>query len=185
MSDVIALILEDHKQMRSLFTELAADSVPRRELLVPVVASMLIAHSRAEETEVYPVVRDEVGDAEDVEHSQEEHAAAELALVKLTGTDPASDAFVTALAEFVHAVTHHMDEEESDVLPAMRSGLSDRRLAELGDAFLGARLRHWGDKPGEASRDDLVVQAQNADIAGRSQMSKDQLKAAVQDSAEL
>ncbi len=185
MPDVTALILEDHRQMKEVFAKLEAGSADQRRLLLPVVSSMLIAHSRAEESQVYPAVRDEAGDADDVEHSQEEHAAAELALVKVVETDPGSEAFAPVLAAFVEAVTHHMEEEESDVLPAMRTGLSASRLDQLGEAFLTARAAHWGDRPGEASRDDLAVQAQNAGISGRSQMSKDELKAAVEGSAEL
>lgn len=185
MSDVAVLILEDHRQLRELLAKLESGSADQRRLLLPLVSSMLVAHSRAEESEVYPVVRDEAHDADDVEHSQEEHAAAELALVKLVDTDPGSDMFASALAEFVEAVTHHMEEEESDVLPAMRSGLSKSRLEEVGAAFLAARAEHWGDRPGQASAHDLAVQAQNADISGRSQMTKDELKAAVEDSAEL
>jgi hemerythrin superfamily protein len=185
MSDVTDLILEDHKQLKDLFGKLRTGTTGQRELLMPVMSAMLVAHSRAEESQVYPAVRDEAGDAEDVEHSQEEHAAAELALVKLTSTSPESDDFTSALEELIEAVTHHMDEEESDVLPAMRSGLKPARLDELGEAFLAARAEHWGDKPGEATRTDLEIQARNADIDGRSTMSRDELKKAVDAVAEL
>jgi iron-sulfur cluster repair protein YtfE (RIC family) len=185
MTDVTDLILEDHKQLKELFGKLQSGTTGQRELLLPVMSAMLVAHSRAEESQVYPAVRDEAGDAEDVEHSQEEHAAAELALVKLTSTSPESGDFASALEELIEAVTHHMDEEESDVLPAMRSGLKQSRRDEIGAAFLAARAEHWGDRPGEASRTDLEIQARNADIEGRSSMSTEELRKAVEASAEL
>lgn len=185
MSDVTDLILEDHEQLKELFGKLRSGNTGQRQLLLPVMSAMLVAHSRAEESQVYPAVRDEAGDAEDVEHSQEEHAAAELALVKLTSTSPESGDFTSALEELIEAVTHHMEEEESDVLPALRSGLKPARLEELGDAFLASRAEHWGDLPGEASRSDLEIQARNADIEGRSSMSTAELKKAVDASAEL
>ncbi len=185
MSDVTDLIVEDHKQLKEVFGKLRTGTTGQRELLLPLMSAMLVSHSRAEESEVYPAVRDEAGDAEDVEHSQEEHAAAELALVKLTSTSPESGDFTSALEALIEAVTHHMDEEESDVLPAMRSALKPARLAELGDAFLAARRQHWGDRPGEATRTELDIQARNADIDGRSTMSRDELQEAVDASAEL
>jgi hemerythrin superfamily protein len=185
MTDVTDLIVEDHTQLREMFGKLRAATTGQRELLLPIMSAMFVAHSRAEEAHVYPAVRDEAGDAEDVEHSQEEHAAAELALVKLVSTSPESVDFLTALEELVEAVTHHMDEEESDVLPALRSALKPARLDELGEAFLASRLEHLGDRPGEENRTELEIQARNAGLEGRSTMSTEELREAVEASAEL
>jgi hemerythrin superfamily protein len=185
MSDVVELILADHVELKTIFEKLRAGDAGARGLLVPLAASMLIAHSRAEESEVYPVVRDEANDAEDVEHSQEEHAGAELLLEALYDLDPASAKFPSALTELVEAVHHHMEEEEQKVLPAMRSGLSAARREELGDAFLAARREHWGDEPGAATKADLLIQATNAGIENASTMSKDQLRTALEKSAEM
>ena len=185
MSDVVELILADHTELKAVFEKLKAGDAGTRGLLVPLVASMLISHSRAEESEVYPAVRDEAGDADDVEHSQEEHAGAEIHLEQLYDLDPASDEFPSVLKDLVDAVHHHMEEEESKVLPAMRSGLSDSRRAELGEAFLTARRAHWGDEPGAASKADLLIQATNAGIENASSMSKSQLKKVLEQSAEM
>jgi hemerythrin superfamily protein len=185
MSDVVELILADHTELRTVFEKMKAGDAGARALLMPLAASMLISHSRAEESQVYPVVAGEANDADDVEHSQEEHAAAELLLEDLYELDPASAKFPSALQELVDAVHHHMEEEETKVLPAMRSGLSDSRRAELGEAFLTARREHWGDEPGAATKAELLIQATNAGIENASSMSKSQLKKAVEDSAEL
>jgi hypothetical protein len=185
MTDVVELILADHVELRTVFEKLKTGDAGTRGLLVPAMASMLISHSRAEESEVYPAVRDEANDAEDVEHSQEEHAGAELHLEALYDLDPASAEFPTALKELVEAVHHHMEEEEEKVLPAMRSGLSAARREELGAAFLAARRAHWGDEPGAATKSELLIQATNAGIEGASSMSKSQLKKALESSAEM
>jgi hemerythrin-like domain-containing protein len=144
-------------------------------MLVPVVSALLIAHSRAEEAEVYPVARDEAGKADDVAHSQEEHAEAEEILERLKSADHSSDEFDGLLEELIKAVTHHVEEEESSVLPGMRDGLSAERLEELGEAFVAARAEHMGDRPGEATKQDVVQQAANAGISGASTRSKDDL----------
>lgn len=176
--DVVDLIERDHREVERLFAEIA-DHPETRALLVPVLTSLLIAHSRAEESEVYPVARDEAGEVEEVAHSQEEHEEAERLLEQLAAIDPASAEFDAKLHEVVDSVSHHVDEEESTVLPGMRQRLSDERRRELGEAFARARADHLGDQPGEATRDELEQQARNAGIDGAASMTKDELRSAL------
>jgi hemerythrin superfamily protein len=173
-TDVVDLIMQDHREVEWLFDELKTRPEKRR-LLVPTLTTLLTAHSRAEEAEVYPVARDEAGETEEVAHSQEEHVQAEQLLARLAETDPQSPEFDEVLNEVVEAVTHHVEEEESTVLPGMRKRLDDGRLAELGRAFAASRAEHMGDRPGDASREELLVQARNAGLTGASSMSKDEL----------
>src|SRR5690606_11395856 len=98
---------------------------------VPVLCSLLVAHSRAEESEVYPVARSEAGETDEVAHSQEEHIQAEELLVKLMATDHTSPDFDTALEKVIESVTHHVEEEESSVLPGIRENLPEDRRMEL------------------------------------------------------
>ncbi|MEU4744437.1 hemerythrin domain-containing protein [Actinosynnema sp. NPDC023658] len=175
MPDVVDLIMQDHREVERLFDELK-NHPEKRPLLVPVLISVLVAHSRAEEAEVYPVAKDEAGETDEVEHSQEEHAEAEQLLVKLAETDPTSPAFDGVLQELVESVTHHVEEEESSVLPGMRERLGEQRRDELGRAFAESRARHLGDRPGEATREELLTQARNAGLKGASGKSKAQLE---------
>ncbi|MFB9660208.1 hypothetical protein ACFQS3_10615 [Glycomyces mayteni] len=75
--------------------------------------------------------------------------------------------------------THHVEEEESTVLPGMTTGLDEARRAELGAAFAASRAKHLGDRPGHASREELELQARNMNVSGASGMDKAQLKDAV------
>jgi hemerythrin superfamily protein len=124
-----------------------------------VLTTLLVAHSRAEEAEVYPVAASEAGEADDVAHSQEEHVKAEQLLEQLAGADPESPAFDQVLNELVDAVTHHVEEEESSVLPGMRDHLDESRLAELGEAFVATRNKHLGEQPDDTTREELLQQA--------------------------
>src|SRR3546814_7623463 len=74
--DGIDLIMRDHREMERMFEQLKSDP-DSRPALGPVLTTLLPAHSRAEESEVYPAAREEAGGAEDVEHSQEEHLLAD------------------------------------------------------------------------------------------------------------
>lgn len=173
MADVVELIMNDHREVERLFEELRDPS--KRPGALPVLVTLLTAHSRAEEQEVYPVVRDEAGAADDVAHSQTEHAEADELLQQLSDTDPESPEFDTVLEQVVKSITHHVEEEESTVLPAMSSGLSEERRSELADAFLSSRKEHLGDTPEDITLKERQVQARNAEIPGASSKSKDQL----------
>ena len=174
-ADVVELIKNDHREVERLF-DLLQRKPATRGLNFPVLCALLIAHSRAEESEVYPIAKDEAGETEEVAHSQGEHAEAEHMLEEMTAMDFESAEFETALDELIKAVNHHVEEEESRVLPGMQQRLSTERRAELAEAFVSARTEHLGDRPGQASRDDLEQAARNAGLSGTSGSSKKELK---------
>lgn len=59
--NVVELIKSDHREVERLF-DLLQKQPETRSLNFPVLCSLLIAHSRAEEAEVYPVARSEAGE---------------------------------------------------------------------------------------------------------------------------
>lgn len=178
MADVIDMIVADHREVERLF-EILRTQPDQRAIVFPTLSALLTAHSKAEESEVYPVAREEAGETEDVAHSQQEHAEAEQLLIRLGQIDPSSPEYDRTLRELVEGVTHHVEEEESKVLPGMRERLSEHRRHELADAFATAREQHLGEKPGESTREELLQQAKNAGIEGATTMSKDELKSAL------
>ncbi|WP_350275511.1 hemerythrin domain-containing protein [Kribbella sp. HUAS MG21] len=182
-TDVVDLIMQDHREVERLFDALK-DEPEKRPTLLPVLTTLLTAHSRAEEAEVYPVAASEAGEKEEVSHSQQEHIEADQLLAKLAATDPTSSDFDRVLQNLVDAVSHHVEEEETKVLPGMRSNLSDERRSELGEAFAASRKKHLGEQPGDMTRDQLAQQAANADIPGASSLPKDKLEKEVKKHAD-
>jgi hemerythrin-like domain-containing protein len=182
-ADVVDLIMQDHREVERLFDELK-NNPEKRPNLLPVLTTLLTAHSRAEEAEVYPVAAAEAGEKDEVSHSQQEHIEADQLLAKLAKTDPSSADFDKALQNLIDAVSHHVEEEETKVLPGMRANLSDQRRAELGDAFAASRKEHLGEQPGDMTKEQLAQQASNADLSGTSGLSKDQLQQKVQSVAD-
>ena len=164
-ADVVDLSMHDHREVEWLFDELRSHP-EKRLLMVPTLTALVTAHSRAEEAEVYPVAREEADEAEEVAHSQEEHAQAEQLLRRRADANPESSKFDDILDQLVEAVKHHVEEEESAVLPGMRKRLDEDRLAELATAFAASRAERLGDRPGDVGREELEVQARNAGIAG-------------------
>jgi hemerythrin superfamily protein len=183
MTDVVDLIMRDHREVERLF-DVLKNEPSARALNLPVLTTLLTAHSRAEEVEVYPAAAN-AGGAEDVEHSQKEHLEADQLLARLAATDPQDSEFENRLQELVDAISHHVEEEETTVLPGMRERMDQEQLRKLADRFSAVRSELLGEQPDDITRDQLVQQAKNVDLDGASSMSKDELAAELKDKAEL
>jgi len=182
--DVVVLIEQDHRDMEQMFARLQAGDGDKA-MIFQQMAALLTAHSRAEEAEVYPAIA-KAGDAEEVTHAREEHAEADDLLSKLKALDPMSPEFDETLAKLIEGVSHHIQEEESTALPALRAAVNADQLATLAAAFIerrGAELEK-GPSPrqvggSELTRDKLYEKAKEHNISRRSSMSKEELTEAV------
>ncbi|MCP3015577.1 hemerythrin domain-containing protein [Nocardiopsis dassonvillei] len=179
--DAVTLILKDHRTMEELFDRLQSEPDQRPRLLEEIEA-ILTAHSRAEEDEVYPAAAKAAGEGPDVRHGTEEHQEAEELLRKLKDCDPKSKEFDKRCKEFVDAVKHHVEEEESDVLPGLKEAVSQKRAEELGRAFWERReqeLKRFGLGGGVPKQRELYEEAKELDVENRSKMNKEELAEAV------
>lgn len=158
-SDVIELILSDHRRFEDLFRGLR-DRNSDRSRLLGELADVLVAHANAEEREVYPVLRRfRKVDDEEVEHGAEEHAEGHQALLALLEvSDSSSQDWEDKLEELVEAINHHVDEEERTILNEAREAVSDKRRNELGEAFSAARSGELDDHPGRIDRVRKLVE---------------------------
>lgn len=139
--DVVDLILADHREFERLFRALRNREDDRAAHLREL-ADLLVAHALAEESEVYPKLGVHApGEQEEIDHSVQEHAEGHEALAHLQAiTDVDSAAFDEALEQLVEAVTHHIDEEERDVLNAARENVPEAVRLRIGEGFMRARL---------------------------------------------
>ncbi len=179
--DAVTAIKNDHRVMEALFERLKSADEDRAALVAEVKARLL-AHSKAEEQHVYPELkRRDPSEAGDVHHGIEEHREAEEKLAALEAADPGTAAFDKALDEFVKAVTHHVEEEESEILPSLKDAVPPTRLDELGTTFekrRKAELAGFGIDE-DVTKDELYEKARQQDIPGRSDMTKDELSDAL------
>lgn len=139
-TDVVELILADHRRMEELFRTLRDRTADRAKALDELAAT-LVAHAEAEEAKVYPALRRyKQVDDDEVEHSAEEHAEGNIALLALLEVeDTESEEWEGKLEELVSAITHHLDEEERTILNDARETVADDRRAELGEQFQADR----------------------------------------------
>jgi hemerythrin superfamily protein len=136
--DVIAILMQDHREVEQMFAELeglrgATDeqSRSRRKDLVDQAIIELVRHSVAEEAEVYPKIKERVSEAE-AERAKHEHAEAEETMNRLDGLQPDDPTFDDQLALLMREIREHVAEEEGEMFPQMRSIFSAEELVDMG-----------------------------------------------------
>jgi len=123
---VLEHLTEEHRKVEGMLAVLA-DSRPgeTREQTVTELEDALAAHMAVEETFVYPLVQEALGDEKETE-AEKEHDATRAGLEKLRALIGESD-ISAVVAELAGGINHHVQEEESEIFPA----LEDRASAEL------------------------------------------------------
>lgn len=150
-SDVVDLILADHRRFEELLRDVRSVDADR-EAALGELSAILVAHAEAEEKEVYPTLRSKSDDVtgEEVEHGSEEHAEGHEALLEVLEIgDPDAEGFGEAVEELTKALAHHLDEEERTILNPAREDVDDVTRERLGKAFLEVRQRQLDDDCGD------------------------------------
>lgn len=138
--DVVELILDDHRLFEELLRAMRDPSADRAAARA-AFSGLLIAHSEAEETRVYPdLASDHVIDEHEGEHGEEEHAACNAALLRLLeAEDTSSSDYDAALEAVSTSLGHHLQEEESSILGPARESASTELRERLGVAWAARR----------------------------------------------
>jgi hemerythrin-like domain-containing protein len=143
---VITILARDHEEVERIFAELDAslgaadDGVRhnRRELVDRVIAD-LVRHAVAEESTVFPRVRERVS-AEGAERLVQQHAALEKTMKRLDGMSVGNPAFERLLSVLMDQVREHVADEELEIFPELRRMLSPRELIEIGAEVEAAKM---------------------------------------------
>lgn len=167
--DVVELILDDHRTFEELLRRLRNVTDDGRARALEALAAVLVAHAEAEESKVYPRLRrKDAIDEEEQEHSEHEHDEGHEALLALLELDgPDADGFLDAVEELSEKLSHHLDEEERDVLNPARTEVSDEERASLGGDFVEERRRLLASDCGSVENvRALVRRAKESDDRG-------------------
>ncbi|MDT6983241.1 hemerythrin domain-containing protein [Streptomyces lusitanus] len=159
-SDVVELILQDHRRMEELFRRMRSVEDDRGAALREF-SDLLVAHALAEESKVYPALKRYKNIEDDeVEHGEEEHEEGNEALLALLEVEEiGGDKWDEKLEELVEAVTHHADEEERTILNGARENVAMERREELGKAFWEERGRQLASGCGAVDNVRKIVES--------------------------
>ena len=147
-TDAIEMLLSDHEKVRTLFKQYQSAGADRKRALGPQILDELNAHSKIEEEIFYPAVR-EREDAEGkklVAEGYEEHAVVDGLVMELKAMDPGSGEFDARMKTLMENVEHHVQEEETELLPDARRKLGGEtqrlgtEMAQRKQQILGSRM---------------------------------------------
>lgn len=117
--DVIQLLRDDHKLVRSLFAQYAKARNGEKPQIAHRIIRELTVHAAIEERVVYPAFRAAFQDPHMIYEAIEEHQLVHALLDKLNRfrPGPGSATFDARFKVLRELVRHHVDEEESRVFP--------------------------------------------------------------------
>ena len=117
--DVIQLLRDDHKLVRSLFAQYAKARNGEKPQIAHRIIRELTVHAAVEERVVYPAFRAAFQDPHMIYEAIEEHQLVQALLDKLNRfrPGPGSATFDARFKVLRELVRHHVDEEESRVFP--------------------------------------------------------------------
>jgi hypothetical protein len=185
--DALTLLTADHNRVRGLFTRFQAaheaDDTRTATELAAKIFEELEVHTTIEEAVFYPAITDTSDEVHElVVESFEEHRVAKELIAEARTLSPEDERWPAKIKVLIENVEHHAGEEESEMWPPLRKGLSGEQLESLGDQ-LEAKKRELG-APTVADKIDLTkaeleAKAKAQEIPGRSKMSHDVLAATV------
>ncbi len=134
--NVITRIEHDHREVEQMFANFK--NTPTKDNALQI-CDELDRHTRGEERAVYPVFEDELSNEKDKVHeAEDEHKEARQLIGRVRQTED-QDHLVELMGELEQAINHHVEEEESEMLPKARRELPEQELEDLGDKFEQAK----------------------------------------------
>jgi len=125
MPNAVQMIRQDHKKVEGLFRKFDQQkNNGAKKRIADQVIQELEVHTTLEEEIFYPAVQNELGDEETIDKANKDHQQAKEIIHELKTMDSEDDHLEEKFAELVECIKHHVEEEESEMLPkAEESGM--------------------------------------------------------------
>ena|ERR1041385_919119 len=136
--DAIALLKQDHKNVKQLLSRLEATTeqeTNERKRLLADIEEQVKAHTKIEEEIFYPAFKEAI-ESESDEHlyfeALEEHHVVDLVMPEIKSTNTSSDEFAAKAKVLKDLIEHHAEEEEKQMFPKARKLMGAAQLRDLG-----------------------------------------------------
>lgn len=124
------LLLNQHREVDKLFEQLEEAEDADKKAVREELAQNLVAHSTIEKEILYPAAKQALPDV--IGEAYVEHGLVEYTLAQLLSTRANDESFKAKVTVLKEVVTHHVKEEETEMLPKLEGALGDARNEELG-----------------------------------------------------
>ncbi|MBI4524001.1 MAG: hemerythrin domain-containing protein [Deltaproteobacteria bacterium] len=152
MADAIEMLREDHRKVQELFEQFenAQDNKEKRQIAETALHEIEI-HTTLEEEIFYPAAREEIAE-EEMDKAEEEHHLVELLASELEKAGPQDKRFSAKFKVLAESVKHHIEEEESTLIPQIEDSLDAAKLGERMAERKEELLRQTGDRSSRNKR---------------------------------
>jgi hypothetical protein len=190
-SKATQLIQSEHRQVEALFSQFEQGGGERSVAMA--ICALLERHTEMEEHVLYPELRRV--DEELYEDAKQEHDEAAELIQQIRQAD--GEQLRQLVLQLKEEVQHHVEDEETEDLPAMEEACGAERMDQLGQELEQWRSSRGSGGPGalagrdttttsasggadkeqllDLTKDQLYEKAKEADISGRSSMNKEEL----------
>ncbi len=180
--DPTKLLEADHRTVEALFEQIEQAKGQDRIALIDELATSLEAHMELEEQVLYPAMEPVTG-AETVQEGNKEHELARKGLADMIALAPDEPGFGGAMESVKAGIEHHVEEEENEVFPTLRSK-GKQVLTDLATPFMQARMELGLPMDAEAlaaasTKEELLAEANSAEVSGAASMTKTELAEAL------
>ncbi|HEY2865767.1 MAG TPA: hemerythrin domain-containing protein [Pyrinomonadaceae bacterium] len=145
-TNAIDLLTADHRKVEELFKRVRDDEDGAGRRTFPEIRRELEAHTHIEEQVFYPHLL-KVGDEKlqsITREGLEEHRQVKVVLDDIETASNDRDGFEAKIKVLMEDVEHHVDEEEGEMFPLVRSQVDEEMLVRLG-ALLEAEKKRFAD----------------------------------------
>ena len=125
------LILTQHREFEQLLEQLETEREGDKKSVREALAQDLVAHAVMEEEYLYPAMKTAIRG--EIARAYVEHGMIAYALSQLLATRPGDESFEARVHILKVLVTHHLRQEESEVLKKAESVLGSERLMRMGE----------------------------------------------------
>jgi hypothetical protein len=137
--EATTLLMQDHAEVKAMFLQHEAESDKEmKSFLAQKICTALTVHAMVEEEVFYPEVGRALEDDEMVTEAIEEHGEMKAEIARIVDGTAAGKSASRSVKKLMQLVEHHVEEEETEMLPDMRQTGID--LYELGSQMAARRV---------------------------------------------
>jgi len=120
-TDALSILKNDHDRVKQLFEDFDGADTQRKGAIARLICQELKVHAQIEEEILYPTARNAIEDMDLVDEAVEEHAEAKQLIAQIEAAGGDTSEIDGRVAELREAIEHHVEEEETEMFPELRS----------------------------------------------------------------
>ncbi|HEX3135215.1 MAG TPA: hemerythrin domain-containing protein [Planctomycetota bacterium] len=139
---IITVLKHDHDEVDTLFDQAEKATKPeKRRQLFTAINDALTAHTRFEEAEIYPVLKERKSSHDDALEAVEEHAVVKHLLQDIGATAPEDERWQAKVKVLAESVRHHVKEEEQrgGLFDQLTKALEQQELVALAETYVASK----------------------------------------------